>query len=82
MNKKNPESHPFWSGFSLGALCGGVAIFMFSSKKGRKVLKSILENSDSIENNIEHILEMLQKSSSIFGEVKKMPPKTAKKVSK
>lgn len=59
-NTKKPDSHNFWSGFSLGALAGGALLYMFATKKGRKTLHSLIESSESLEHDIEGLFEVLQ----------------------
>jgi len=62
---KNDESpaQPFWSGFSLGLLGGSVIMYMIATKRGRETLRKLLDHSETLETNIEHILEALQKNT-------------------
>ena len=62
MNNEKPHSNNFWSGFSLGILTGGGLMYLFATKKGRKFIQNLLENSDALEGNIESILQMIQKN--------------------
>lgn len=62
MNHTEHHSNNFWSGFSLGILTGGALMYVFATKRGRKMLQNLLENSDTIEGNIESILQMIQKN--------------------
>lgn len=54
------DSHNFWSGFALGVIGGGFLMYGIATKRGRKTLENILNNAESIEENIEGILETLQ----------------------
>ncbi|MFA9289213.1 MAG: YtxH domain-containing protein [Weeksellaceae bacterium] len=60
-NNNENNSHNFWSGFALGAVAGGALMYMFATERGRKSLTSILANAESLEHNIEDVLDMLQK---------------------
>ncbi len=63
MNKQEqPHSHNFWSGFSLGILAGSGLMYIFATKRGRKILHNLLENSETLEGNLESILQMIQKN--------------------
>ena len=63
------SSHNFWSGFSLGIAAGGILMYAFATKRGRDGVQKMLKNTESLEHNIEGILEMIQKSD-IFSEEK------------
>ena len=60
-NNEHPQ--PFWSGFSLGLVSGSVIMYMIATKRGREVLRKLLDHSETLETNIEHILEALQKNT-------------------
>ncbi|MBP7967584.1 YtxH domain-containing protein [Candidatus Woesebacteria bacterium] len=59
-NIKKPDSHNFWSGFSLGAVAGGTLLYLFATKKGRKTLHSLLQSSESLEHDLEGLFQILQ----------------------
>lgn len=61
MTNNTENSHNFWSGFALGAVAGGALMYIFATERGRKALTSMLANAESVEHNIEDILDMLQK---------------------
>ncbi len=63
MNKK-PDSHNFWSGFSLGAVAGGALLYMFATKKGRNTLHSLLQSSETLEHDIEGLFDILKAQTS------------------
>ncbi len=62
MNNKKETSHNFWSGFSLGMIAGGVILYGVATKKGRSTVKKILDNTETLEGNMEDILTMIQKN--------------------
>ncbi|CAN5123983.1 hypothetical protein BH09PAT2_BH09PAT2_08690 [soil metagenome] len=64
MNNKKPDSHNFWSGFSLGAVAGGALLYMFATKKGRKTLHSLLQSSETLEHDIEGLFQILQEKTT------------------
>lgn len=72
MNNKKPDSHNFWSGFSLGALAGGALLYLFATKKGRKTLHSLLQSSETLEHDLEGLFNILQdKATSDLAENEK-----------
>ncbi len=71
MTKETPHSDNFWSGFALGSLAGGVILSAFATKRGRNTVKKMLDNTETLEHNIEHILEMLKKNELISHDEKK-----------
>lgn len=71
MSKEKQHSDNFWSGFALGTLAGGVLLYGFTTKRGRETVKKMLESTETIEHNIENILEMLQKNQLISHEDEK-----------
>lgn len=54
MDSNNQKEGKFLSGFLLGLLVGGFVVFLLGTKKGKKLLKAISE--DSID-NISNILD-------------------------
>ncbi len=65
MTNEKPHSDNFWSGFALGTLAGGAMLFAFTTKRGRNTVKKMLDNTETLEHNIENILDMLQKNQLI-----------------
>lgn len=61
-HEEHQHSNNFWSGFSLGILAGGGIMYLFATKRGRKLIQNLLENSDTLEGNLESILQMIQKN--------------------
>lgn len=55
----------FFSGFLLGALIGAAAVFLFGTKKGKRILKAISEEGSG---NISRIVSKLEKSVDLEGE--------------
>ena len=53
-NNNGNNGNKFLGGFLLGALIGAGAVFLFNTKKGKKILKSFSENG------LDNISEMLQ----------------------
>lgn len=60
----------FWSGFSLGMLAGGAILYGVATKKGRETVKKVLDNTETLEGNIEDILQLLQKNNLLGQEEK------------
>jgi hypothetical protein len=61
MTQNNHTDH-FWSGFSLGILAGGAILYAVATKRGRETVQKVLNNTESLEGNIEDILGLLQKN--------------------
>jgi len=65
MEKQNDHHlSNFWSGFALGSIGVTIAAFLFGTKKGRKLLKNILEISENLEENLLQITMDLEKEVS------------------
>jgi len=62
VNNKN-NSDPFWSGYALGLISGGVIIAAFTTKRGRAMIQKLLDHSDDLEHNIEDLLAFIQSDS-------------------
>jgi len=62
-NQKN-DSQNFWSGYALGMLGGSLLVYAFATKKGRETIVKILKHTDTVENNIEDILLLIQNKLS------------------
>lgn len=52
----------FWSGFALGILAGGAILYGVATKRGRETVQKVLNNTETLEGNIEDILLLLQKN--------------------
>ena len=63
MESNNKDSHPFWSGYALGFISGGVIIAAFTTKRGRATLQKLLDHSGDLEHNIEDLLTFIQSDS-------------------
>ncbi len=55
----NKSGNNFFSGFLLGALVGGIVVFLLATKKGKKILKAISEEGAG---NISNLLDKIDKS--------------------
>lgn len=66
-NAKN-NSENFWSGYALGILSGGFIMYGFGTKKGREAIKKMMEHTDTLEHNIEDILNLIQNKLPSFDE--------------
>lgn len=75
MSKEKHTSDNFWSGFALGGLVGGALLYAFTSKRGRETVKKMLDNTETLEHNIENILEMLQKNNVLEDKEKSVDKK-------
>lgn len=63
--KLDPNSHKnsnFWFGFALGGVTVTAAIFFLGTKKGRQTLKTLLEVSENLEENLLSLLEELEEN--------------------
>lgn len=56
MNNNNNSGNSFKS-FLLGALIGGAAVYLLGTKKGRKLLQTVVENGLEGASEIEELLE-------------------------
>lgn len=56
----NKSGSNFFSGFLLGALIGGVVVFLLGTKKGKRILKTISEEGAE---NISSILDKIDKAN-------------------
>ncbi len=70
MTKEKQHSDNFWSGFALGGVVGGALLYAFTTKRGRETVKKMLDNTETLEHNIENILEMLQKNNILSDQEK------------
>lgn len=58
-NNNNKSGGNFFSGFLLGALVGAAIVFLFGTKKGKRLLKAISEEGAG---NISNLLEKVERS--------------------
>lgn len=58
-NQNKHQVSNFWFGFLLGTATAGTSAFLFGTKNGRKTLKTLLELSENLEENIMMIAEEL-----------------------
>lgn len=65
----NHHSSNFWFGFSLGTLAAVAAGYLLGTKKGRLLLKKLLEYSDQFPEKIPELIDGLKKN---FPEVKEI----------
>ena len=57
-NNNNNSGNNFFSGFLLGALVGAAIVFLFGTKKGKRLLKVISEEGlDNISNILDEVAE-------------------------
>lgn len=71
-------------GFILGLLVGGIAVFLFGTEKGKKVLKALREEGvfDFEEERVAKILPSVKKKAEEFSEkAKKKIEETLEEVS-
>jgi uncharacterized protein YcfJ len=61
-NNNSKSNNNFLSGFLLGALIGGVIVFLLGTEKGKKILKAI---SDEGLDNLSDILEKADKAANL-----------------
>lgn len=65
MENNNKSGNNFFSGFLLGALIGAAIALLFTTKKGKKILKAISEEG---EGKISSILNKLEDSVDLEDE--------------
>lgn len=51
----------FWVGFGVGAACLTGAAILFGTKRGREVMKKALHFSENLEENMEKIIDRVDK---------------------
>jgi len=54
--EKNHRIGNFWFGFALGTVFTTLVVFLLGTKKGRKTLKSVIDFSENIENNLSELI--------------------------
>lgn len=54
----------FWFLFALGTASGIAVSFLFGTKKGRELLKKLLENTENIEEKITELMNDTQEHTS------------------
>ena len=65
LRQADSEGGKFFNGFLLGLLVGAALVFLFGTKKGKKLLKAISEEGAE---NISNILEKADKSANLKDE--------------
>lgn len=60
MTTQNNSSHPFWSGFTVGAIVGTGIMYLLGTKNGRETAQKVLSNTEDFESSIHSILEFLR----------------------
>lgn len=81
----NEEKKPgnFWIGFFLGGIFGLILVFLYSTKEGKKIARSLLEKGEILEEEIEEKLALLEgKGEEIIEEAEKLKKDIVKKVNK
>ncbi|MFC1790147.1 YtxH domain-containing protein [Patescibacteria group bacterium] len=76
------KDHPFFSGLFLGGLVGAAAVFLWGTKKGRKIKKRLLEKSKEVADDWPKIVEDLEKRGQELAEKTRQVKKTLKKKAK
>lgn len=51
----------FWVGFAAGAACIAGGVFLFGTKQGREIVKKTLRFSENLEENLEKIVDKVDK---------------------
>lgn len=57
--KHYPEGN-FWFGFLMGGILSAGCLFLFGTKKGRRLLKQILESTEVLEDSLSDIINELE----------------------
>lgn len=70
-NKSNNGN--FWLGFFLGGVIGGFIIFLMGTKKGRKILEKIIDQTETYEEDLEEkLLDIEGKGENFLAEAGKI----------
>ena len=67
-----------FSGFFLGALVGGTAVFLFGTKRGRRILKSLTREGMEDVSDLKALLTE-KIDDEVVPAIKKLEPKVEKK---
>lgn len=61
MKSKNQpnKSSALWFGFALGAVGGATVAYFFGTKRGRKLLKQMLDLTENLDDNLAEVIEEL-----------------------
>lgn len=81
----NEEKKPgnFWIGFFLGGIFGLILVFLYSTKEGKKIARSLLEKGEILEEGIEEKLALLEgKGEEILEQAVKLKKEIVKTVNK
>lgn len=81
----NEEKKPgnFWIGFFLGGIFGLILVFLYSTKEGKKIARSLLEKGEILEEDIEEKLALIEgKGEEILKEAVKLKKEIVRTVNK
>ena len=59
-NQKHCQEGNFWFGFLIGGIVGAGGLFLFGTKKGRRLLKKILESAEELEESLPEIINEVE----------------------
>ncbi|OGH44586.1 MAG: hypothetical protein A3J14_00625 [Candidatus Levybacteria bacterium RIFCSPLOWO2_02_FULL_37_18] len=83
-NHDNHNSNAFGNGFLLGAILGGVGVFLFGTKKGKRLLKTLTEEGIEGISDLEDFLleDEVKPSQVIRSKVKETIPQVESAIEK
>jgi len=64
MIKNEPGVKNFWTGFLAGGTVASLVLYAFGTKNGRSGLRTLLNFSEDLDNNIHKVLAHTQPSNS------------------
>ncbi len=76
MEKENNSHNHFSTGFLLGVLVGALAVFLFGTEKGRKIVKTVTESGLDKFSSLNDVFEDDEEFEEVSGEVPKEIEKT------
>jgi gas vesicle protein len=59
-NQKHYPENNFWFGFLMGGTLAAGGLFLFGTKKGRRLLKKILESVEELEESLPEIINEVE----------------------
>ena len=68
-HRKKSSGNGFFSGFVIGVILGGGAVFLLGTKKVKKILESLKEEASEGIEEVEDMLEEAQDLSSPSGDI-------------